>query len=192
MTHAFLLPREPSNGHKFQGLGYRWSIEDPSGFSFLDHNSCELQRLQVETGESRGLWASDSLGRTHRLSTGLFLKVRSENQSLLALRGLGVWLSPESEGVLLRWTRVPSPDPRLRPVSLPGGVQCEAHSGWGFSEPGFLLAGWLAGSLGGVPSQEMSASGLLPPWAPSPGRHDHPNMEGNLQESQLHSQRCRL
>lgn len=54
VTHTFLLPREPSEGHKCQGLGSKRSIGVPSGFSFFNHDACVLRRLQVE---SRGLGA---------------------------------------------------------------------------------------------------------------------------------------
>lgn len=71
--------------------------------------SCVLRRLQVETRGVQRVGGSESLSldRTRCLSPGLFLKVRQEVQSLLFVRGLGVWLSPESEGALLRWTHGP-------------------------------------------------------------------------------------
>lgn len=48
VTHTFLLTREPVEEHRSQGLGSRWTIEVPSGFSFFDHDSCVQRRLQVE------------------------------------------------------------------------------------------------------------------------------------------------
>lgn len=45
-------------------------------------------------------------------------------------------------------------------------VGCSAKLSLGGASPSQVSC-WLAGSLGGAPPQETSASGLLPPWAPS-------------------------
>lgn len=117
VTHMFLLPKEPSEGHKSQDLRSRGSISRSRLIFLL--GSCVLRRLQVETRRVQRVGGSESLSldRTRCLSPGLLIKVRQEVQSLLFLRGLGVWLSPESPEREMVLCSGGHADPAYRPCS---------------------------------------------------------------------------